>query len=229
MKSRYIDDGGVENIAVAIIKQTKKDFIKGGKVIYKIFKRIPTEKELLNDKLHVGLLNNESIRWMYNAWGFVINDPYQFFGDVREESVIKSWTREIMDDYYRSLYLKGADILRSKHAPKKLHLLPNEKLKELIDNEDVLKNFIEARDYILGSMDGQKIVKEWNISAIERARHPSAAKTKIRDSEYVQKRMKKREENIEKAKEMFEDGMFLKEIAAELGVTLQSVRSYISS
>ena len=57
----YIDAVGVENAGCALIKQAKKDFIRGAKVLYYHMGAIPSQKELMSDPKRVSLSNNEAV------------------------------------------------------------------------------------------------------------------------------------------------------------------------
>ena len=221
----YVNEGGVENVAVGIVKQARKDFIKGGKILYKMFGKIPTEKEFLESPKKD--TRNPNIRWTYDAWRFVHQDPYQFFGD--EESVIKAWMKEAIEQYYKELYLKGAEILFHKHIPKKDIKENDEVVKEAIQDNNIATEFIAARNYILSLPDGKDTLRKWNVTAYERSRHygKGRGKVSIEDTNYHKELSKKRQENIKKTKEMYEEGISTREIAKELGVSIQAVRAYV--
>lgn len=175
MEKVYVDGDGVENVAVGIVRQTKKDFIKGARILYSILHRIPTQKELLADQNHASLTNMESVRWMYDAWKFVIEDPYQFFGDA--DTVIDAWKDDAMLEHYSLLYLNGAEQLYINHAPtKKIHTLEDDQVTEFMKDNQLAGSYIAARNYILGLDRGEKIIKEINIKALNRSRHPMKKK-----------------------------------------------------
>lgn len=221
----YVNEGGVENVAVGIIKQAKKDFIKGAKVLYKMFGRIPTEEEFFKSPKRNS--RTESIRWTYNAWRFVHEDPYQFFDD--EGAVINAWKREAIEQYYKELYLKGAEILFRKHVPKQDIKENDEAIMKAIEDKQIAEDFIAARNYIFSLPGGEETLKEWNVIAYGRARHygKGRGKVSIQNTKYHKERSKKRIENIKKAKEMYEEGMSTREIATELEVSIQAARTYV--
>ena len=232
MGTKYIDEGGIENIACALVDQARKDFIKGGKVLYKAMKRIPTHKELLADPKHHTLSNNADVRWMYDAWRFVTQDPYQLFGNVTEAEVIKAWTDKTIEEYYRLLYLEGATILFHMHAPKKIYELPDEKIIEKIDDIKIAKDFIEAKNYICSLPDNKELIKEWGITAYERSRHYVPGKKTDRRknlSDHQRELKEAREINIKIAKEMDAKHAPLRVIAKELGVSIPCVMRYLRS
>lgn len=228
MEKVYVDGGGVENVAVGIVRQTKKDFIKGARILYGILHRIPTQKELLADQNHASLTNMESVRWMYDAWRFVIEDPYQFFGDA--DAVINAWKDDAMLEHYSLLYLNGAEQLYINHAPtKKIHTLEDDQVTEFMKDNQLADSYIAARNYILGLDRGEKVIKEINIKAINRARHPMQKRGPKTATGFVKNLVTKKEKNIKRAKELYSEGMSDREIAREMGVTLQSVRTYLRS
>ena len=228
MEKVYVDVDGVENVAVGIVRQTKKDFIKGARILYGILHRIPTQKELLADQNHASLTNMESVRWMYDAWRFVIEDPYQFFGDA--EAVINAWKDDAMLEHYSLLYLNGAEQLYINHAPtKKIHTLEDDQVTEFMKDNQLAGSYIAARNYILGLDRGEKVIKEINIKAINRARHPMQKRGPKTATGFVKDLITKKEKNIKRAKELYSEGMNDREIAREMGVTLQSVRTYLRS
>lgn len=228
MEKVYVDGDGVENVAVGIVRQTKKDFIKGARILYGILHRIPTQKELLADQNHASLTNMESVRWMYDAWRFVIEDPYQFFGDA--EAVINAWKDDAMLEHYSLLYLNGAEQLYTNHAPtKKIHTLEDDQVTEFMKDNQLAGSYIAARNYILGLDRGEKVVKEINIKAINRARHPMQKRGPKAATGFIKDLVTKKEKNIKRAKELYSEGMSDREIAKEMGVTLQSVRTYLRS
>lgn len=230
-----IHEDGVVNVSESMVKQARKDFIKGGKYLYGKLKKIPTQEELYSDKTHVSLTNNQDVRWMYDAWRFVINDPYQFFGDIGETIIINSWKKEAILEYYKALYLIGAEKVYITHPKsKKIHLLTDGEIIQRINDNKVAAEYITARNYISGLSNKDDLFKEWNIAAINRARHPlkkrgPSGRIPINETEYHKQATKKRLENIEKAKELYEEGLSRKEIAKELGVTEQCIRLYLHS
>lgn len=228
MEKVYVDGDGVENVAVGIVRQTKKDFIKGARILYGILHRIPTQKELLADQNHASLTNMESVRWMYDAWRFVIEDPYQFFGDA--DAVINAWKDEAILEHYSLLYLNAAEQLYINHAPtKKIHTMDDAQVTEIMKDNQLAGSYIAARNYILGLDRGEKIIKEINIRAINRARHPMQKRGPKTATGFVKDLVTKKEKNIKRAKELYSEGMSDREIAKEMGVTLQSVRTYLRS
>lgn len=226
----YIDETGVENIACAMISQARKDFIKGGKILYGIFKRIPTYFELIKDPIHATLSNNQSIRWMYDAWNFVKNDPYSMF-EMGEEPIIESWSIAATTEYYRELYLNGAMILFANHVSKKDIKGNDEIIKKTITEPKIAEEFIEARNYISKLPDGEKILHEWDVIAFGRRRSikKGQGRIPINQTEYHKKASEKKRKNIERAHELFDAGFTPKAIAEELGVTIQAARLYLRS
>lgn len=230
----YIDGDGVENAACALIRQAKKDFIKGAKVLYFHIGDIPTQKELLSDPMRASLSNNDAVRWMYDAWAFVRNDPYELFAPG-EESVIGSWKEEAILDHYRSLYLTTASILYKKKAPKSIHSLDEGDLKyyigDVLNRNQLVENFIKARNYISKRYDAREIFQQWNVEAHARSHKVrlNCKKSAIQDTEYFKKNKAKRLANIAKAKELESEGLTIDQISLELGVTKSAVWAYLRS
>lgn len=221
--TKYVDESGVENVAVGIVKQTRKDFIKGAKILYRRLKRIPSYEEL-------GKYSTEQdIRWMLDAWRFVIEDPYQFFTD--EASIINAWKAEAIEEHYKTLYLNGAEILYVHHAPKKIYDLPDEEITRLMGDNKIAGEFIAARNYIYKLPEGEKTLRSWSVIAYARSKHPVKGKGRIsiQDTKYSKEMSEKKWKNTKRAKEMYEEGMSVGEIAKELEVTIPCVRSYLRS
>ena len=228
----FIHDNGAENVAVAMVRQSRMDFIKGAKILYPIFKRIPTEKELYNDKTHASLSHMEKIRYMHDAWRFVIKDPYQFFGDVGEAQIIKSWTKEAIEDYYKKLYLPGATLLFKKKVSKdKIKNGTEKELSEFIfiDDLPILRDFLLARNYIYSTLNGEKTAHSWDVEAYGRSKRKIGKKGAIAETEYAKKAMERRKKNIERAKELYEDGLSVKDIASDLKLEMSTIRNYLRS
>ena len=55
----FIHDNGVENVAVAMVKHTRHDYIVGGKILYRVFKRIPEWDELYNSEKYFKWLTSK--------------------------------------------------------------------------------------------------------------------------------------------------------------------------
>ena len=229
----YIDMEGVENIAVAMVRQARNDFIKGGKILYELLKEIPTYHELIKNSVYPIIANSKDVRWMYDAWRFVKEDPYDFFG-VGEKEIIEEWKRAAIQAYYRSVYIKIAPIIYS-HKPSNTHLheLTDEELNGYLEEED-LEQFKEARDYALKLAESEEILKEWNLTSwsrrkdarmdkirAQRNREQLAEARKIVSEESKRKRAR--------AKELYEAGISRKAIAKELGVQLVTVHYYLRS
>ena len=230
MKRVYVDGEGVENVAVGIVRQARKDFIRGAKMLYGILHYIPTYEELIKYPSHATLPNSQDIRWMYDAWRFVIQDPYQFFGD--EKQVINAWKDEAILKYYEELYLKAGEKLYTYHPlTKKIHTLEDDRITELMNDNKLAGEYIAARNYISKLENGSKIIKELNIKALGRSRHPVTRKRpqQINKSEYIQNVTDEKRKKIRQAKEMYAEGMSYHEIAKELEVTINSVRVYLRS
>ena len=221
MVKTYVDEGGVENVAVGIIKQTRKDFIKGAKILYGRLHRIPEYDELGK------YTGEQDIRWMWDAWRFVIENPYNFFEDM--ETVINAWKSEAIEEHYKVLYLKGAETLYINHAPKKIYDLPDEEIIKLMNDNQLAADFIKAKNYIYKLPEGEKILRSWNVIAYARSKHPIRKKTLIQDTRYSKEQSEKRQNNITRAKEMYEEGMSIREIAWALEVTVTCVRAYLRS
>ena len=226
---RYIDDDGVENIACAMVDQARKDFIKGGRVLYSVLHRIPTHKELLADPDHHTLSNNADVRWMYDAWRFVHQDPYHFFGDATEDEIINAWMSMAIKEHYKILYLKGGTILFHNHAKKRLHQIPDEEIIKIIDDTSIAADFITAKNYILELDNCEEVAKEWNIAAYERSRHYGRPNRAQNLKKHTKQLSEKKQYNIKRAKEMDAEGAPLRVIAKELGISETTVFKYIRS
>lgn len=231
MKS-YINEDGVENIACAMIDQARKDFIKGGKVLYGVLKCIPTQKELLEDPTHISLSNNADVRWLYDAWRFVRDDPYRLFGDVGEETIIKAWTNEAIKEYYKVAYIKGGTVLYINHSKKPIHILPEEEIIEVMKDNQLAADFLKARKYISDLKDKDNIFHEWNVIALSRSRKKYYKHLAGIDPEYrphSEKLKETKQKNIKTAKELYESGMSERAIARYLGVQTRTVMLYLKS
>lgn len=234
-----IDMGGVENVSVALVKQARNDFIKGAKILYKHLKMIPTQVDLLKDAAFKTLSNLKEVRWMYDAWRFVKNDPYEMFGEVGEEAIIKSWSDAAIIDHYKDLYLLGATILYVLNAKKKkeIYELADSSVIKKIGNREISDNFIAARNAILELDDGRELLDQWNVIAFEKSkrREKDIAKGKISKNDPIKLKSSKHSdyvkskhiERIRKAKELFDGGMSKEDIAKELGVTKTTAYRYI--
>lgn len=238
MNTSYIDEDGLENVAVGVIKQAKKDYIKGAKLLYSILKYVP-EYENITKSIYKSIYNDligykkETIRWMLDAWSFIKNDPYNMFGEAGEEDIIKQWTNDAINGYYKTLYLKGASILFKKHITKK-DMNNDDIIKNLINDEQITSDFISARNYAYSLPCGEELIREWNIKAFSNARHlllkNKEVKPKtIKDSDYLKTLMSKREKNINIAKTLYSEGLSKKEISEKMGLTIQCINKYLRS
>ena len=231
MKQTYIDPDGVENVAVGIIERAKKDFIKGAKILYRFFKRIPEEAEVLADNVHKTLVNDKDVKMTYDSWRFVKKDPYYMFEDVGEKSVIEAWKFDSIVAYYQDLYIEGAvDAYRSGFEKKKkeLYEISESSLKKnYIKNKNKLDDFIAARNYILTLDDGFGRLKldEWNLIAYERSKRKP--KTGVGRSYVAEQRKQEREKNKRKAIELSKSGLSIKAIAKYMGVGDECIRRYL--
>lgn len=235
-KTQYVDMDGVENVAVGIIRQAKRDFIKGGKILYRLFGYIPTDEEFMKST-HRGS-RTEPIRQMFDAWRFVIKDPYELFESAGKETTINQWKLESIIAYYYDLYIKGAEELyfvNWNHFNTKtvLYDLEDSVVRELIADNSTYDQFIKARNYILNLPNGEKILDEWNATAYERARkHYKKGRKKDRTEpirKLAKERSSEKQKRIRKAKYLWDLGLTREEIAEKLGVTKQSVNSYLRS
>lgn len=167
MNVEQIHIDGVVNVAEGIIKKARKDFIKGGKVLYRMYGRIPTQLEYF--ELHGS--NNQDIRHCYDAWTFVLRDPYYMFGDIGSETVIETWKKDTIIDYYKDLYMPGAIEIclneNIKCKTNKLHKLTDDEIKEAIKDNNVREDFIKARDYIC-STNRESVFDDWAEVIINR-------------------------------------------------------------
>lgn len=232
MTNTYIDMGGVENVACAMVRHAKKDFIKGAKILYSNMHKIPTHDELLNDFTFKTLANDQNVRWMYDSWRFVKKDPYAMFGDVGEESIINSWKLEAIIDYYKDHYINGAVVIFSSGITD-IFKLKNDDISQLINDRRVFDDFIKARDYINTLTDGKTYVKKWDEIAFnrirERKRKRGQGRISIENTKFAQSNHATRLKNIEKAKELKKAGISSKAIAKELNVVLSTVNNYLRS
>ena len=230
MNANLIDMNGVENVSVALVRQAKKDFIKGAKILYRNLKKIPTYKELIKER--PTLSNLEPVRWMYDSWVFVKKDPYDMFGDVGEESVINQWKSDAIIAHYKDLYIPGAAILyrkRNVNSKKEVYEIADSSVKKKIKVKGVSDDFITARNYILSVPNYQEYIDDWNRIAKDRA---SRNKEKIIGRSFVERAKTKKEErrkNIERAKELFQAGISKQAIAKEMMVALSTVNNYLRS
>ena len=236
MTNTYIDMDGVENVAVGLINQARKDFVKGAKILYKHLKKIPSYAELIKDKIHMTLSNDKDVRNMYDSWRFVHEDPYSFFGDVGEEAIINAWRSETVIAYYKDLYIKGAiAAYRSgfKVKKKELYDISDSSLKSrVMKDNDIRKDFIEARNYIRNIPNGLDYLDEWNSIAYERVkkmgdREPLSRSEASMRSEYTKQRVAQRRKDMEKAWELKQGGLSVKAIAKYMMRTECCIRNYI--
>lgn len=223
----YVNMDGVENVAVALIKQARKDFVRGGKILYRMFRRIPDQKEFYASSKKD--TRNENIRWMYDAWRFVQNDPYSMFGEVGEESIINQWKLESIIAYYKDLYMPGATILYEKKGSKEIYEIADITAIKRIGNKAIGSDFIAARNYIYSLPDGKHILDEWNRNAYERARKSKKSRPSINDTNYAKEKRAKRLTNIKRAKELRDAGKSVQEISEWMGLTMSCIRSYLRS
>lgn len=237
-KTQYVDMDGVTNVAVGIVRQAKRDFIKGGKILYRLFGYIPTDEEFMKS-IHRGS-RTEPIRQMFDAWRFVIQDPYELFESAGKKATIDQWKLESIIAYYYDGYVKGAeelyfiafDSLGAKNI--KPYALTDYVLNAHILNSELKNAFMKARDYILNLPNGTKYLDEWDATAYERARkrYRKGGEKKDRTEpirELAKERNSEKQERIKKAKELWDLGLTREEIAEKLGVTRQSVSSYLRS
>lgn len=235
-KTQYVDMDGVENVAVGIVRQAKKDFIKGGKILYRLFGYIPTEEEFTKS-IHRGS-RTEPIRQMFDAWRFVLKDPYELFESAGKKATIDQWKLESIIAYYYDGYVKGAEELyfiafNSLGAKNiKPYALTDYVLNAHILNSELKNAFMKARDYILNLPNSEKILNEWDATAYERARKRYRKGREKKDrTESIRKlakeRNSKKQERIRKAKYLWDLGYTKEEIAEKLDVTRQSVNKYL--
>jgi len=236
--TQYVDMDGVTNVAVGIVRQAKRDFIKGGKILYRLFGYIPTEEEFMKS-IHRGS-RTEPIRWMFDAWRFVIKDPYELFESAGKKATIDQWKLESIIAYYYDGYVKGAeelycimfDSLDVKNI--KPYALTDYVLDSHILNSELKNAFMKARNYILNLPNGEKILDEWNATAYERARkrYRKGGEKKDRTEtirELAKERNSKKQKRIKEAKHLWDLGLTREEIAEKLGVSRQCVNSYLRS
>lgn len=236
-KTQYVDMDGVTNVAVGIVRQAKRDFIKGGKILYRLFGYIPTDEEFMKS-IHRGS-RTEPIRQMFDAWRFVIQDPYELFESAGKENTINQWKLESIIAYYYEGYVKGAEELyfvNWNHFDAKtiLYDLYDFVVRELIADKSIYDQFIKARNYIYSLPNGEKILDEWNATAYERARkrYRKGGEKKDRTEpirELAKERNSAKQERVKKAKELWDLGLTKEEIAEKLGVTKQCINSYLRS
>ena len=234
-KTQYVDMDGVTNVAVGIVRQAKRDFIKGGKILYRLFGYIPTEEEFMKS-IHRGS-RTEPIRWMFDAWRFVIKDPYDLFESAGKKQTIYQWKLESIIAYYYDGYVKGAEELyfvNWNHFDTKtvLYDLEDSVVRELIADNSIYDQFIKARNYIYSLPNGEKILDEWNETAYERARKRSKKGGEKKDRtepirELAKERNSEKQKRIRKAKYLWDLGLTKEEIAEKLGLTRQSVNRYL--
>lgn len=92
-----INENGIENLAIGIVDQARKDYIKGAFKLIKKFRK-PVE-ECLKDpycQKYIGQANmSNSLRdifWMMDARRFMKKDPYGLLRSEKDyDSAIKSW------------------------------------------------------------------------------------------------------------------------------------------
>ena len=234
-----IDMSGVENVSVALVRQARNDFIKGAKILYKHLKAIPTQIDLIKNITYSSLSKLKEVRWMYDAWRFVKNDPYEMFGEVGEETIIKTWSYAAIIDHYKDLYLLGATILYVLKAKKnkEIYELADSSVIKKIGNKEISDNFITARNAVLELDDGRELLDQWNVIAFEKAkrRERDIAKGKISKNDPIKLKSSKHSDHVKskhmekiiQAKTLFDSGMSKEDIAKEIGVAKNTVYRYI--
>lgn len=236
--STYIDMDGVENVSVGLIKQARKDFIKGGKILYDVLRKIPTQEELKKSS-GFRLVNDPDVRLMYDAWNFVKRDPYDMFDDG-EEIIINAWKAEAIIKYYYQFYITGAAILFYKNASKKkaAYELADSTLKKYIKDKKKREDFIMARNYLCSLPDGKDIIASLANQIYNRSKlyEKHIRRGKMDDKTFdlvdgrvthLQQRKDVHDKNVNKAKELFDSGASADMIAKELGVARGTVIRYI--
>lgn len=237
-KTQYVDMDGVTNVAVGIVRQAKRDFIKGGKILYRLFGYIPTDEEFMKS-IHRGS-RTEPIRQMFDAWRFVIKDPYELFESAGKKATIDQWKLESIIAYYYDGYVKGAEelyfIAFDSFGAKNIkpYALTDYVLNAHILNNELKNAFMKARDYILNLPNGEKMLDDWDETAYERARkrYKKGGEKKDRTEpirNLAKERNSAKQERVKQAKELWDLGLTREEIAEKLGVTRQSVNSYLRS
>lgn len=236
-KTQYVDMDGVTNVAVGIVRQAKRDFIKGGKILYRMFGYIPTDEEFMKS-IHRGS-RTEPIRQMFDAWRFVLKDPYELFESAGKKQTIDQWKLESIIAYYYDGYVKGAEELyfvNWNHFDTKtiLYDLDDSVVRESIKDDSIYDQFIKARNYIYSLPNGASYLDEWNATAYERARkHYRKGGEKKDRTEPIRKlakeRNSKKQKRINEARHLWDLGLTKEEIAEKLGVTKQSVNRYLRS
>lgn len=232
----FIHDNGVENVAVAMVKHTRHDYIVGGKILYRVFKRIPEWDELYNSEKYFKRLTSkdrENIRWMHDAESFVVDDPYNFFGDVGTDTIINEWRNASIEEYYKPFYVKtGSELYHFMGKDVDLNKLTNEEIKQYIPPIDAM-NFIEARNYIRKAINSDAKMAEWHRLAHDRHMRKYGPKkgraAAIKESKYMTERRKIRMENIKKVKELHKKGWNTRAIANEIGISNCTVFNYLKS
>lgn len=226
----YVDMDGVENVSVAMVRQAKKDFIKGAKILYRNLKSVPAYNDLLRTK--PTLSNLEPVRWMYDSWSFVKKDPYEMFGELGEESVIKQWKFDAIIDFYRDLYLPGATILYKTKKKKEIYDIADSSVKKKIKNKGLTDDFIAARNYIYDLPNGKEYFDDWNRIAEERVKRLKknpGGRSSIENTSFAKQRKVERQKNIARAKELYSAGISKEAIAKELMVAKTTVNNYLRS
>lgn len=244
-EQQTIDIDGLTNVAEGIILQAKKDFIKGGKVLFRLYGKIPDEQELLTNPAMFTMRNDRDVRWLYDSWRFVIKDPYDMFSDVNKTKVIEAWKEASVLAAYREWYIPIASMLyRDKESKKDPQDMAKssvtKKIKKIFKELDLpdantkCEEFFKAREYVETLDNKTDVLYEWNSVAYERSLKPYRKSTgkgrkSIEQTEYAIAASAKRKKNIEKAKEFKEAGLSPKAIARYLNVSLPCVFAYLRS
>ena len=172
------DVEGLLNVATSLIDRTRKDYIKGGKIFYSIFKRMPKDLKEVNEfvwtnkkKLKETFKDWEihALRDFYDSYRFILEDPYELFrGRIKSEEIINMLNIDTMVDYYKDSYISGA-IEAYKNGIKDLNKATTKVLKDKISDNALYKGFIKAKNEVkkLGKSD---IFELWNESAAHRVR-----------------------------------------------------------
>ena len=148
IKEEFYHEDGLLNVAEGIIRQTRMDYIKGAKYMFRIYGCIPTEKEAMEKgtlykRAIASSSGRDRVRWFYDSWKFFKNDPYEMFFSVDKKEVFKEWNTEAIFLYYLDVYRPYAEKIYVKYE----NFCPSEdKISELLGEETELYNL--AKDKI---------------------------------------------------------------------------------
>lgn len=162
----FVHEEGLLNISEGIIKQAHKDFVNGMVIIYSIYGDIIPEKEAMKIGHKWAKANSQKVRWGYDAWRFIIKDPYDMFGTVGDSTIIKSWSNDAIAEYYKEDYICGK-------------LIESMIRRKIIKDDSKYKSTMDRFEKALSKIkevDRENLYKNWEpiiITRMARKKYPN--------------------------------------------------------